>query len=62
MRISKSRFLQYMQCPKRYWLSINKPELADERDMTVFTNGIRVGETARDLFPGGVLLEYRKDG
>ena len=62
MRISKSRFLQYMQCPKRYWLSIHKPELADERDMTVFTNGIRVGETARDLFPGGVLLEYRKDG
>jgi hypothetical protein len=62
MRISKSRFLQYIQCPKRYWLGVHQPELADERDMTVFTNGTRVGEYARGLFPGGVLLEHRKDG
>ncbi len=61
MRISKSKFLQYIQCPKRYWLSTFKPDVADERDMTVFTNGTRVGEIARNLFPGGVLLEYRKD-
>ncbi|MBN1624772.1 MAG: DUF2779 domain-containing protein [Clostridia bacterium] len=62
MRISKSRFLQYIQCPKRYWLGVYHPEFADERDMTVFTNGTRVGEYARGLFPDGVLIEYRKDG
>lgn len=60
MHISKSRFLQYIQCPKRFWLNCYTPELADERDMTVFTNGTRVGETARQLFPGGTLAEHRK--
>jgi len=61
MRVSKSNFLRYIQCPKRYWLGVHMPELADERDMTVFTNGTRIGEVARNLFPGGVLLEYREE-
>lgn len=59
MKISKTRYMNYIQCPKRYWLSIFRKDLADERDMTVFKTGKRVGEIARGLFPGGVLIEYR---
>ncbi|MBN2559296.1 MAG: DUF2779 domain-containing protein [Clostridia bacterium] len=58
MNISKSRFIDYMQCPKRLWLGSYRKELADETDQTAFQMGTMVGELARDLFPGGVLVEY----
>ncbi|MFO7611942.1 MAG: DUF2779 domain-containing protein [Clostridia bacterium] len=58
MKISKSRFIDYRQCPKRLWLGSYRKELADETDQAAFQMGTMVGELARDLFPGGVLVEY----
>lgn len=56
--ISKSRFVNYLQCPKKLWLQINHPEYADELDQTVFANGTMVGELAQGIFPGGALVEF----
>lgn len=53
-RISKSRFINYCQCPKKLWLDPYHPELADEMDQTVFKNGTMVGELAQDLFLCGI--------
>jgi len=58
MNISKSRYVNYCQCPKLLWLKTNHPELADEVDDTVFKNGTMVGEIAQGLFPGGTLVRY----
>lgn len=58
MLISKSKYINYKQCPKKLWLSIYRPDLADEMDQTVFINGNKVGTLAQGLFPGGVLIEY----
>lgn len=57
-RISKSRFVNYCQCPKKLWLDTYRPELADEMDQTVFKNGTMVGELAQGLFPGGTLVAF----
>jgi len=61
MSLSKSRYIDYKQCPKKLWLNTYKRDLADEMDQGIFTMGTRVGEMARDLFPGGVLVEYNQD-
>lgn len=60
-RISKSRFINYLQCPKKLWLDTYHPELADEMDQTVFKNGSMVGQLAQDLFPGGTLVEFNSE-
>ena len=57
-RISKSRYVNYRQCPKKLWLDVYHPERADEMDQTVFENGTGVGELAQDLFPGGTLVTF----
>ncbi|MCE5253077.1 MAG: DUF2779 domain-containing protein [Actinomycetia bacterium] len=57
--LSKSRFQAGLQCPKRLWLECHAPELADptsEVQQALFDTGHRVGELARDRFPGGVLV------
>ncbi len=59
MSLSKSRYIDYKQCPKKLWLNTYKRDLADELDQGLFTMGTRVGELARDLFPGGTLVEYK---
>ncbi len=56
--LSKSKLLSSLQCPKRLWLEIHRPELiefsaADERGFSI---GHSVGEVARQLEPGGVLI------
>lgn len=56
--ISKSRFVNYLQCPKKLWLQLNHPEYADELDQTVFENGTMVGELAQGLFPGGKVVDF----
>ena len=58
MHISKSKFIKFCQCPKLLWLDVNHPELADEMNEAIFAAGTAVGELARGLFPGGVLVEY----
>jgi hypothetical protein len=59
-RLSKSRFQAGLQCPKYLWLECRAPQLADpisESTQAVFDQGHAVGELARRLFPGGVLVE-----
>ncbi|MCL4773087.1 MAG: DUF2779 domain-containing protein [Burkholderiaceae bacterium] len=58
-RLSKSRLLDYLQCPKRLWLQAHRPETREESAAMhlAFANGHEVGEAARALVPGGVLIE-----
>ena len=55
MRLSKSRLLAYLQCPKRLWLSVHRQELARYSQATRqgFETGHRVGEIARLLYAQG---------
>lgn len=58
--LSKSRYMRGLQCHKSLWLSTYMPELAEasEEISRAFQQGYNVGELARDLFPGGVLVPY----
>lgn len=58
-RLSKSRLLDYLQCPKRLWLQVHRPEARTESAalQLAFANGHAVGEAARALVPGGVLID-----
>ena len=57
-RLSKSRITAGLQCGKRLWLAVHRPELevysADTRRR--FAAGHGVGEVARDLYGDGVLI------
>lgn len=57
--LSKSRILQHLQCPKRLWLYINRPDLAEEDDSVTarLAAGHVVGEVARQLHPNGILID-----
>jgi hypothetical protein len=61
--LSKSRLLSSLQCQKRLWLEMNRPELAEVSEGTEarFQTGHRVGEVARDLVAGGTLIEWTDD-
>ena len=59
-RLSKSRFLSGLQCPKRLYLEIHARELAtpfDEGTQAILDAGTEVGELARERYPGGVLVD-----
>jgi hypothetical protein len=57
-RLSKSRITAGLQCGKRLWLAVHRPELeaytADVQRCSAAGHGI--GEIARELYPGGVLV------
>lgn len=57
--LSKSRILLNRQCPRRLWLKKNRPELEEISDGmgSRFAAGDQVGEIARQLHPGGLLIE-----
>ncbi len=58
-KLSKSSFAAGLQCLKRLYLEAFHRELAtppDEAQQAVFDAGTRIGELARDLYPGGTLL------
>lgn len=60
MHLSKSKYLSGLQCQKRLWLSVHKPELAPLPSLAqqrLFDQGTRVGELARAEFPGGLLID-----
>ena len=61
--LSKSRIISGLQCPKRLYLEVHRPELAEVSDETerMFSNGHRVGEIARSQWPGGKLISYTDD-
>ena len=57
MFISKSRYLNGLQCPKLLWHCYNAKQLIpapDESQQAIFDQGHEVGELARRIFPGGI--------
>jgi hypothetical protein len=60
-RLSKSRFCYGLQCEKQLWWRVHEPdapELAPAPGLqAIFDRGSRVGELARERFPGGVLID-----
>ena len=57
--LSKSKILLHRQCPKRLWLQVHKPELAevDPAAEARFRDGNKVGDVARQLYPGGDFID-----
>ena len=60
-KLSKSRYCYGLQCTKQLWWRVhepNAPELTpDAAQQAIFDQGNRVGEVARERFPGGVLVD-----
>jgi hypothetical protein len=58
-QLSKSKYLAGLQCPRRLWLTGHAPQLAGPpaaAQLALQAAGVEVGERARLLFPGGVLV------
>ena len=57
--LSKSLITAFERCPKRLWLSVNRPELGnfDNAARTRLAIGNDVGRIARNLHPNGVMVE-----
>ncbi len=65
--LSKSKLLSHRQCPKRLWLELNRPDLAEISAATqlAFDFGHEVGDVARKLYDPageGVLIDAQRDG
>lgn len=59
--LSKSRFLAGLQCLKRLYLEVYQREQMsplDPAQRAIMEAGVRIGEVARGLRPGGLLIEY----
>ena len=61
--LSKSRLTAFEQCPKRLWLSVHRPELAEHDDgsQARFATGHEVGALACELCPGGEMVLAKPD-
>lgn len=59
-RLSKSKILAGLQCPKRLYLQTHHPELAQESASAQarFAQGNLLGEVARTLYEGGILIGH----
>ncbi|MDD5090547.1 MAG: DUF2779 domain-containing protein [Candidatus Wallbacteria bacterium] len=58
--LSKSKYIAWLQCPKRLWLQVHRPDLLEQAVMPHEVEiGYQVGDLARDLFPGGALVEFK---
>ena len=58
--ITKSKFIAGVQCLKRLYLTVHAPELAaqtDELDQAIIEQGREVGLLAKQMFPGGVVVD-----
>ena len=58
--LSKSRYLAALQCDRRLWLDVHRPEEGappSEGQRHIFRMGTEVGLAAHALFPAGVLVE-----
>ena len=55
--LTKSKFLNGLQCPRLLWASIHKKEMLPEfsiATLNTFKEGNLVGELAKKLFPEGI--------
>jgi len=55
--LSKTKYINGLQCPKLLWIQTNEPERIPETDTVtqyIFDQGHLVGEYAKKLFPGGI--------
>lgn len=63
--LSKSRFAAGLQCHKLLWWKTHDPDASelvpDPATQFIMDEGIRVGEAARALFPGGILIDLPRD-
>jgi hypothetical protein len=61
--LSKLAIAMFEQCPKRLWLSVHRPELAeiDEGSAARFASGHEVGAIACSLLPNGTKVEAKPD-
>ncbi len=61
--LSKLTIAMFEQCPKRLWLSVHRPELAemDESSRARFASGQEVGAIACSLLPNGTKVEAKPD-
>ena len=60
-QLTKTDFIQYLNCPKSLWLLKNKPEDYEKGEMSLFlekliTEGYQVEEQAQKLFPNAITL------
>jgi len=59
--LSKSRFCYGLQCEKQLWWRVHEPDALELTPapglQAIFDRGNRVGELARERFPGGVLID-----
>lgn len=58
LRLTKGRLLAWKQCPKRLYLEVYHPQRAveDEQAQHWIAMGREVGRVARELHPGGILI------
>lgn len=60
MKISKTKFIAGVQCPKRLYLLVHEPHLAaqpDGSENAIIKQGNEIGLLARRLFAGGVVAD-----
>lgn len=62
-RLSKSRIISGLQCHKRLWLQIHKPDTAEMATSSLqsISFGNEVGDIARQMYPDGVLVGNHED-
>jgi hypothetical protein len=61
--LSKTRILNGLQCPKRLWLEVHRPELAEYSKLSAqfIQAGNEVHKAYRELIPDGILVEHVDD-
>ena len=62
MKLTKTDFLIYQDCPHNAWVKIHEPDIFHSKPLSVFDQliietGNDVDELARELFPNGELIE-----
>jgi len=65
--LTKTDFILYRDCAKNVWIKWHKPEEYNKFEISAFEKalgvmGNDVEELARDLFPGGYLIQKRSEG
>lgn len=66
IRLTKTDFISYKECPNNVWIKIHEPEIYDQFEVSEFekslaVTGNEVEELARGMFPNGFLVERRSE-